>query len=282
MALAVIALLGVAAPASADDGAAALLNALVQSQGPGHAVVGALATDPVMSGVPLPSGYVLGSVVREVPAQVFGGGQKSNSVEVYYRVPGAKAAGSAYEARLTRAGYKRLAPGSSFPRGGFAVAIHPNVAAFCGPGNMVSVRSGGVSDDTLGVSVSKRISMQSFDPCTMVAGADSFARRMQSPLPQLAAPAGSTMESSFLPSTLFGNSTATVHTAASPGSTLSAFAAQLVRAGWRAGAKASSPGVASQVFSIADSFGQHWRAALTVASGARAQDAFVVTSREVP
>lgn len=259
------ALLVSAAPARAQTNAA---DTLVLTQrligvGPNDLTVDALPPNWT-SPVPLPSGLpILGSVSRN-----------GTFVTIYYRPADARQAFGAYSAQLLAAGFTNLsrpiaprAISGLMPSGSFSSQSY---GYFCRDGQNVYVRTDLPSNDDLRVEITPK----STQPC-----AQSMAAPHPppvSPLPQLIAPAGTTItptggisasNASGMEST---STTALIQGNAAAPAILAAIVAQLKAAGWSAATQLSNGGsaVASLRFQKG---GQNWQGWLSVLAGIKPQ-----------
>ena len=227
----------------------------VAAQGGGKAEVFIGKLPDNLPKVPLPDATVVGSIHESVESPI-----SLDSYDVYYTA--APDALKTYEAALIAAGWTHQSlPASG---GGFVASSGPLSAIYCKKDEPVITAQ--VSDDPtdLRVSISSAGGFRDLvcgrNPLT------SFVEAMtRNPLPQLHAPKGVRMSVSQV-AVPNGQSAAYIHNGTSAGALLDEFAAQMTKAGWQAGTKATSPASAFQTFTKIDDKKGPWQCVISISA----------------
>ncbi len=258
-------LVAAALPASGQtpDKTTLLLQRLVMQYGGGQAevFVGKLPAD--MPKVPLPDVTVLGSIHRKIDTA--GEGDTTDSYEVLYDATAD--AMNAYRAALSAAGWANKHTPFDGGAGGFVPSRGPSSSVYCkASAPMISIWTGADPTD-ITVTVAQTAKMADL----VCGGPEAMAklmtaqmqRVMAAALPELHAPAGTTMRLGRS-GIQTGQSGAYISGASSAQKLLDNFSAQMRAAGWQPGASSTDTALASQTFHFVDTNKTPWQCVITV------------------
>ncbi len=231
--------------------------------GAGSATVYIAKAPPGMNNIPMPFVRPVGStLVKRM------GTAAASAYTLYYNLSNAQL--QSYLGRLKSSGWtSQTFPGGAM--GGFGMSTLSGVAMFCKKGaGMLTLLAAPPAANQVTITGATGNGEQC--PAEQIQQLETGLSE-RSPLPQLTAPAGVTMQSGTPGITASpATSGASLVTSMPLPALLDAFSAQLTKSGWTAAPSSATDSLGSRSFTLTDGSGQHWQAVMTIYQSATQAD----------
>ncbi|HUA07698.1 MAG TPA: hypothetical protein VMA98_00365 [Candidatus Acidoferrales bacterium] len=242
------------ATAQTNDGTTLLLQRIAaQNGGTAQVFVGKLPDG--IPKVPLPDATLVGSVHQSVSSPI-----ALDSYDLYYTAPDGALA--SYGAALTAAGWTHQELPTN--NGGFVASTGPQSGIYCKANEPLVTAQVGTDPQDLRVSITPAGAGGVGD---LICGKNPLMSLVKAfgttELPQLHVPAGVRMS---VPQIGLPNaqSAAYIHNGTSAAALLDNFAAQMIKAGWKAGARSNGDAIVAQTFRKADAKTASWQCVISI------------------